>query len=121
MWYERLLNVIDSSWIGAAVDRRMELMRKTDPEHIYVENIRSFFNVTYGIAKFFCESAVRQGVFNRRIGYMCPNDNRIIMYAAPGEEISDTVVCHICEADGKEECEFKIEEVPTIEVYSLVV
>ncbi|HEY2292341.1 MAG TPA: hypothetical protein VGM86_16705 [Thermoanaerobaculia bacterium] len=119
MWYEKFLNVIDASWIGKAAELRMELIEKTDPENIYVENIRSFFNMPYRVARFFCELAVREGVFSKRIGYLCPKDKNIAQYIEAGEAVPEAIVCHTCEAEGEEVCEFDPVKLQTIEVYSL--
>ena len=119
MWYEKFLTVIDSSWIGKAADRRLELIERTDPENIYVENIRSFFNMPFRAAKFFCELAVREGVFSKRIGYLCPKDKNIAQYIETGEAVPEAIVCHICEAEGEESFAFDPAHLQTIEVYSL--
>ncbi len=120
MWFERFLNAIDSSWVGNAIERRMKLIERTDPENIYVENIRSFFNMPFRIAKFFCDLAVREGIFFKKIGYLCPKNKNIILYAVPGEPLPDTVTCRVCEEGGEEEFEFDPRKLQTIEVYSIV-
>lgn len=119
MWYEKFLNVIDSSWIGRAVERRVELIEGTDPENIYVENIRSFFNMPFRVAKFFCELAVHEGVFYKRIGYLCPKDKNIAQYVEADEDMPEAVICRICQAEGEEAYAFDPAQLQTIEVYSL--
>ena len=121
MWFEKFLDAIDSSWIGNAVERRMELIEKTDPDNIYVENIRSFFRIPRHVAKFFCELAVQEGIFAKRIGYLCPKDKNIAGYVTPGEPVPPSVICRVCEAEGEEECEFDSRSMKTIEVYRLLV
>lgn len=111
---------IDASWIGSAVERRVRLLDRTDPENIYVENIRSFFNMPFKVARFFCELAVREGVFTKRVGYLCPRHKNIIAYASPDATLPATVICRVCEAEGEEEYEFSPKALQTIEVYSVV-
>lgn len=118
MWYEKFLSAIDSSWIGAAVERRLKIIERTDPENIYVENIRSFFNIPFRAAKFFCDLAVREGVFSKRIGYLCPKDKNILKYIAPGDPLPEAILCRVCEAEG-EDYEFDPHQLQTIEIYSV--
>ncbi|HEV8238115.1 MAG TPA: hypothetical protein VGS57_01960 [Thermoanaerobaculia bacterium] len=119
MWFERFVGAMDRSWIGDAFARRAELMRNTDPQNIYVENIRSFFRVPYRVAHMLCELAVREGLFAKRHGYLCPRDKNIAEYVPAGERVPATVVCHVCEAEG-EECQFDPRKLQVIEVYSVV-
>jgi len=119
MWYEKFLSIIDASWIGRAVDRRLELIDRTDPDNIYIENIRSFFGMPFKVARFFCDVAVREGVFDRRIGYLCPQDKNIIHYRRRGDTLPSEVTCLVCEAEGADNFEFDPETLQVIDVYSL--
>src|SRR6476620_3245869 len=75
MLLEKFSDIIDHSSIGVAVAKRRELIENTDPRRIYVENIRSFFGIPRATARYLCEIAVRQGVFEKRVGYLCGNDD----------------------------------------------
>lgn len=119
MWSERFLDAIDASRIGRAVERRVELVRNTDPRNIHIENIRSFFGIPFGLAKFFCEVAVREGVFSKRIGYLCPRDKNVILTLESGDPLPESCTCFICEVQGEDESEFDPADLETIEIYSL--
>ena len=43
-----------------------------DPEKIYLENVRSALGVSTFQAKLYCETAVRRGVFRKRVEVVCP-------------------------------------------------
>ncbi|HRD40962.1 MAG TPA: hypothetical protein PLC65_20200, partial [Bacteroidia bacterium] len=57
----KLYQIIDRSFIGKFVERKLSIIENTDPERIYVENIRSFYNMPSFAAKTLCELAVREG------------------------------------------------------------
>lgn len=119
MWSEKFLNAIDAGKIGRALDRRVELVKNTDPRNIHIENISHFFGIPFRTAKFFCDVAVREGVFNKRIGYLCPKDKNVIISLLPGEPRPEYCVCFICQVQGEDDCEFNPADLETIEIYSL--
>ncbi len=84
----------------------MNIIEGTDPNRIYIENIRSFYNIPFSFAKFFCELAVRENVFKRRIAVNCPECGRVIMHVSTKVEIPDTVKCDTCELLEKNKFEF---------------
>lgn len=95
-----LLQIIDDSFIGDFVRRKSDIISETNPEKIYVENIRAFFGVSTRIAKFMCKLAVRSGHFVEHTGYICPNINcRKIIYSKKSTEISGggSISCTNCE------------------------
>lgn len=116
---ERFLNAIDSTWIGDVIRRKLEDVKRTDPDHIYIENIRSFFGFGHATARFFCELAVREGVFLKRIGYLCPRDRNVIRYVSDDETPPDVLHCRGCELEGREDADFPEEDLETIEVYGI--
>ena len=101
------------------MERRVELVRRTDPRNIYIENIRSFFGIPFSVAKFFCDVAVREGVFSKRIGYLCPQDKNVIISAPPGVDLPEQVVCWVCQSEDRDEFEFSTGSLETIEIYSV--
>jgi hypothetical protein len=115
-------DIIDRSVIGAAVTKRRELINKTDPRRIYPENIRSFFHIPRALAKFVCDIAVREGVFEKRIGYLCPNDDCHRMLADNSQDISPEEIlhCESCEALERNRFSFSPSECRQIEFYRLV-
>ena len=125
MSLEKFFNLIDNSFVGRFVSKKAELVRSTDPNRIYVENIRSFFNINTFMAKFFCEMGVKEGILVKNIGLVCPNeeDGRIIksmsysdFKAKSGEEM---IVCDLCELNGLDDYEFKLKDLRTIIYYSI--
>ena len=120
MWFDKFLTIIDSSWVGRAVDKRVEIVRNTDPENIFIENVRSFFDMPFGVARFFCDLGVRAGVFKKKVGLLCPRDKNIIAYLSPDEETPTQVLCLVCEAAEEEQYEFEGRSLEAIDVYSVI-
>lgn len=101
---------------------KAKIIESTDPNRIYVENIRSFFNISSRLAKFFCETAVRRGLFEKKIAIECLNEDckRIIKVFNNKEELPQEITCIICEAEGKEQYLFDISEYKIVEFYKLI-
>jgi hypothetical protein len=123
MSFERFFSLIDTTWIGNYIEKKREIIENTDPQRIYIENIRAFFNMPFSLAKFFCELAVKEKVFNKKIGILCPNENceRIIQSCDIDEQINETIVCIQCELMEKVEYRFKADELERITFYQLQV
>lgn len=69
-----------------------EDLAKLDPDKIYVENVRAALRVSTERAQLFCETAVRQGVFERFIEVLCPDG--VAAKSAPTEaDLPATVHC----------------------------
>lgn len=102
--------------------RKAELIEKTDPDRIYVENIRSFFNLPYGVAKKLCDMAVRQNYFKKKYGVYCKNDDckRIINVYNKLEDVPEKIECFICQANEKEQFIFDKSELEIVEFYQLI-
>jgi hypothetical protein len=103
----------------------MDLIDKTDPKRIYVENISSFFNLPFGAARYFCEMAVKQGIFTKKYGVVCRNEEcqRIIVsYDQNPADKSEQfhVNCEQCELLERYPYEFDLKDTDIIEYYQLV-
>ena len=120
MLLEKFSDIIDRSPIGAAVDYRQKLIEQTDPNRIYVENIRSFFGISHGTAKFLCDLAVKQGAFERRIGIMCPNCNTLIGDYGANDAIPRKVTCEHCAMLGESVFSFYNTECRKISFYKVI-
>lgn len=108
MLFEKFLNLIDQTPIGSIIEKKLDIVEKTDPNRIYVENIRAFYNLPYVLAKALCEQAVREKIFKKKIAIICPNDTckRVIKSYDFGEPQDETVTCLQCELDENEKYEF---------------
>lgn len=100
MWLERFFQLIDRSPLGTAVEKRRRLLEYTgEPARIYVENVRSFFGVSHRVAQKMCDLAVRQGLFERCLAFLCPRDERVIFEACgPDAAAPSHLMCEVCEA-----------------------
>jgi hypothetical protein len=80
---------------------RLRAISKIDPQHIYVENIRSVFGLTTPLARGLCELAVKQGIFRKAVEVRCPDDTT----AAEAETIDKLPTAVSCwsEIDGNYE------------------
>jgi hypothetical protein len=132
MLLEKFSDIIDRSPIGASVAKRRKLIEQTNPNRIYAENIRSFFGIPKSVAIYLCDIAVREGLFEKRIGYLCPNDDchsmlwdvaagqKVPKDVVAGQEVPKILGCDNCEALGREDYEFGRNECRQIEFYRVV-
>ncbi|RKS98633.1 hypothetical protein [Flavobacterium sp. 123] len=102
--------------------RKATIVENTDPDRIFVENIRSFFNIPTRWAKFLCEVAVRQGVLKKRISIECSNQEcgRIIKSYDKKSEIPETIICRTCELEGFDKFEFDTDKLNIVEYYQYI-
>ena len=68
MLLQKFLNLIDATPIGRVVAKREELIEQLDPERIYIENVRSFFGISYSLARLLCEMAVESNYLSAAMG-----------------------------------------------------
>jgi len=88
-------------------DKEAALLAKLNPDRIYLENVRTLLNVSPQTARRICETAVRQGLFTRKIGVLCPDKN-IGATAQTEDQLPATVHCTI-----EREGQFEEEDIPT--------
>ncbi|WP_298903282.1 hypothetical protein [uncultured Psychroserpens sp.] len=98
---------------------KKRIIEDTDPDRVYTENIRSFFNVNSRIARKLCDAAVKRGFFDKYIELRCPNDNSTIVSAERFEDIPDTIVCQNCQLNEADKYEFKKEDLSPNTFYKL--
>lgn len=97
----------------------LQTISSIDPGKIYVENIRSFMNVSSHKARTLCEMAVRENLFSRKIGLVCPNDGRILAEYDNDNKLPDQISCHICEVEGRDPSVFKTSQLQKVIFYKL--
>lgn len=109
----KLLNIIDN---------KRDILSHLDTDRIYVENVRSFFNIPTPLAKFYCEMAVKQKFFSKRIGIICPNEecNRIVLSVDNYKKIPKIVECEHCMELERDKYEFSPQKKDLIEFYQLI-
>ena len=81
-----------------------QALSRLDPKKIYIENVRSILGVSHGSAKRICETAVRQGIFERRVEVLCP-DGVVAASADIEANLPVTVLCWVGIDDHPEEIE----------------
>jgi len=91
-----------------------------DPGKIYVENVRSILDVSTEHARRICEMAVIDKIFERKIGLVCPNENRVIREFSSLNEIPETITCSLCEANDEEESTFNTSDLKKIVYYKII-
>jgi hypothetical protein len=121
MWSEKFLNIIERSPIGALIENQRRALEEIDPRRIYPENIRSFFHIPLRLAIWLCEAAVFEGLFEKHVAYLCPNDDcrRILADASKGEMPSEPLCCQNCEALERERHCFTVGDCRKITFYRL--
>lgn len=60
-------------------------LAKLDPNKIYVENVRSALRVSTRQAQLYCDTAVRQGLFESYIEVLCPDGATAVSARTEGE------------------------------------
>lgn len=103
-------------------NKKVSIVEETDPDRIYVENVRSFFNISTRLAKYLCKIAVRQGIFRKKIAVECKNGNctRIIEVFDKEEDIPENIKCFMCELEGESEYTFRTSELNIVEFYQYI-
>jgi hypothetical protein len=108
--FQRFLSTISNLLPDRLFVGDMAALARLDPKRIYVENVRSMLGVSTPAAKRICETAVRQGVFQRWIEVACPN-GAVVAAAQLEEQLPETVRC-TSEVNG----EYEEEYLPTREL-----
>lgn len=121
MWLKKLLTKIDETSVGGWVEDKRRTISDTDLDRIEVENVRSFFGLTTGLARGLCDLAVRDGVLKKLIAVECPNEicRRTIKTVSPDASLEDEYTCTACEFAGREPYIFDVEDVKTRVFYQL--
>lgn len=93
---KRFLKIISDHFV--ATPKRMRALSEIDPQRIYLENIRVVLGSSSWVARLICETAVRQGIFVRRIQLVCP-DGGVALTVPTEDAIPPMVKCRK-EVDG---------------------
>ena len=102
-----------------SLQKYLQTISTIDPGKIYVENITRFMNVSSHKARTFCEMAVRDKLFVRKIGLVCPNDGRILEEYDNESQFPETITCHICQTEDREPYIFKTKDLQKKVFYKL--
>ena len=87
---KRFLQIISDRLI--ATPARLKVFSALDTQHIYVENVRALLGTSTWIARQICETAVRQGLFVKRIQILCP-DGAAALTVDDDKAIPEEVQC----------------------------
>jgi len=121
MSLHKFLNLIEHTpGIGPFVANREKLVEDTDPDRIYVENIRAFFGIPFRFAEFLCDLAVRQGVFARKIGLICPQCGKMLLSVDSEDDVPEQILCDVCEIDERDQYIFDSAELTRLPFYQLI-
>jgi hypothetical protein len=119
MFLERLFDTISMVIPGASLsDDEWRALSALDPEKIYVENVRSVLGVSHQAAVRICETAVRQGLFQKRVEVMCA-DGTVVASAGTDEELPSMVHCWREEDGNIEEVEVPTSSLDKTRFYRL--
>jgi hypothetical protein len=88
----RLFQIISEVLPPGLSEKEAQQLSRLNPEKFYVENVRSLLNVSYSSAARICETAVRQGLFERRVEVKCP-DGAVSASAENEAALPPTVRC----------------------------
>jgi hypothetical protein len=91
---------------------------KLDPNKIYVENIRAAMRTSTKRAQLYCDTAVRQGIFERFVEAIAPDDT--VVASAPTQEQLPPTLHRWIEQNGEmEEVILQTVELPKRTFYRL--
>lgn len=76
----------------ALSEKEVEMLSNLNPEKFYAENVRHILGISHASAVRICETAVRQGLFERRVEVMCP-DGAVASSADTEAHLPPTVRC----------------------------
>ena len=88
-------------------EKEAEMLANLNPDKFYAENVRHILGISYASAVRICETAVRQGLFERRVEVMCP-DGAVATAADTEAHLPPSVRCWHQDGDFMEQ-----EELPT--------
>ena len=92
------------------------------PGNIYVENIRSVFDISRIEARTLCEMAVSSQIFERRIGLLCPDpacNQRLLADYGLENDIPKEIHCEHCELEGRDNFVYDTSKLTKVEFYRL--
>lgn len=118
MWFEKFLDTISRHFPLNPLAGIEEKVAELRPEKIYVENVRSILDVSHRAAVEICETAVRQGVFERGIEVLAP-DGAVAWKGENSQDIPPTVAVWMNEDGNHEEVELSTEQLKRITFYRL--
>jgi hypothetical protein len=95
-----------------------EALARLNPEKIYLENVRSLLGVNAGQARKICETAVRQGVFERYVEVLCP-DGAVAISAEDESQLPKTVRCWTEEQGEIEQVELPTDNLQKVTFYKM--
>jgi len=73
-------------------EKEVQMLSALNPEKFYAENVRHILGVSHASAVRICETAVRQGIFERRVEVICP-DGAVASSADTEDHLPSTVRC----------------------------
>jgi hypothetical protein len=94
----------------------LELM-ESQPDKLFVENVRAFFDVPKENAEYLCEQAVKAGLLTKKTGLSCPNDQRIIAVLDEEVPLPESVSCEVCEDLEREQTTFNTSDLNRVLFY----
>jgi hypothetical protein len=117
--FSKFLKIISAVFPSRLTEKNAKLLSQLNPSRIYVENVRSLLGVSHAEAVRILETAVRQGVFEKRIGVLCP-DGEIAASAESEKNLPFQVECLQEDEDGyPEETSIPTESLKKVIFYRL--
>ena len=114
----KFLKTISNVVPGNVLSGREDAIARLNPDRFYIEDVRSALGVSSRGATRICESAVRQGLFNRGVQVMCP-DGTVVASADTEASLPSTVRCWKDENGHQEEVEMPTVSLTKITFYYL--
>jgi hypothetical protein len=118
MSFEAFWNVINKLIPGNPLRGKETELARLNPDKIYLENVRSVLGVSSPMARRICETAVRQGTFQKMIEVACP-DGSIAASAENETELPPFVTCWSENHGDVEPIEIASESLPKAIFYRL--
>jgi hypothetical protein len=107
---------------GKFLNKKAKIVEETDPDKVFVENIRRYFNISTREAKKICDIAVEEGVMRRKFAITCKNKDceRIIDVYKSLDNIPHEVSCLHCELNEKHKFTFDTNDLEIVEYFQYI-
>jgi len=117
---ETLIKYSTKMGLVGFLEKRIKIVEGTEPGKIYIENVRSFFNLPQKSAEFICDYGVAIGMFKKKFAFTCPNCDSIIETTSNIGSVNHQIKCENCLMQELDDFQFDPSQLTPKQYYLLV-
>jgi hypothetical protein len=119
MAHAQFMALLDGPPFYEMLQRSDQVFETVDPDRFYLENIRSFFDISSRTAQTICDIGIEKGLLTRQVNYLCPHPDcaRVLLTCDALADPEMGVECEICEMSDRPH-QFKIKGLRSMASYS---